>query len=252
MNALLVRLRSSRKPTPYRSALATAEQEMRMRAWSNAADAYQRAFDLSPKSVELLVQIGHCKKELGDFASAESHYNKYLTIHPNDVSVRDHLSFVIGRQRATTPIRDVSSEKSHISAGAMTEREKALALLSAKHWKAAAEALEFLCNDENENHDDLWCLLGHARKESADFDGAKDAYVRYLQYAGTHSPEKVSDAYLQLGHLCKVEGNYRMAFDFYIKATEHIGDSNDRGADEIEDELRELAPLLFPTFSPIK
>lgn len=252
MSALLARLRPGRRPTPYRSALATAEQEMRSREWNNAAAAYQRALDLSPKSVHLLVQIGHCKKELGDFGSAAIHYAKYLESCPDDLSVRDHLSFVSGRQHAASHVKDLAFDKMTVPSDAVEKRQNALALLAAKRWQPAAEMLHSLCSDESADNDDLWCLLGHARKESADFIGAREAYQCYLKYANSRAPGRIADAYMQLGHLHKIEGDYRSAFDFYIKANAHIGKSSDLNPREVTEELQGLANLLFPTFWPIK
>lgn len=252
MNTLLARLRSGRGPTPYRSALATAEQEMRKREWSNAADAYQRALDLSPQSVQLLVQIGHCKKELGDFASAAIYYAKYLASCPDDLSVRDHLSFVNGRQNASAHSNVRAFDNASVPSDVIVKRQNALSLVAAKRWRSAAEILDSLCGDESTDHDDLWCLLGHARKESADFNRAREAYHRYLEYAISSAPGRIADAYMQLGHLQKIEGDYRTALDFYIKANAYVDESSDLNPQEVTEEIHGLASILFPTFWPIK
>lgn len=263
MHYLVSKLFRANAPTPYRQALAQAEEATRARKWQLAAEAFTKAFDLSPKSTHLLIQIGHCRKELGEYSVASEYYARYLKEHPDDHDTRRHLMHVNAFVHGAAPISPSSqalagngTRMQHAASSlsppgkelSPVTRQEALTLFDTRQWEAAAAALEAVC-DASPASQDLLCLLGHARKENGEFTAARRAYDRYMAFAQAQASWQTADAYLQLGHLSKIEGNLMQAMNFYIKANENLTDDAPAVAQDVKREIQELSPLIFPTFS---
>jgi glycosyltransferase involved in cell wall biosynthesis len=75
----------------------------------------------------------------------------------------------------------------------------------------------------------IWVQLGHALKESGDYQGAESAYKRSLELLD------VADTHLQLGHLYKLMKRHSGSEQGYLKALERQPDLKDA-----RDELRRM------------
>lgn len=92
-------------------------------------------------------------------------------------------------------------------------RRAADAARDRRDWAAAGNLYQAHL-DRRPDDDPLWVQLGHARKESGDYDGAEAAYARSLAVRET------ADSYLQLGHILKLKRQVDAAAEAYARSYE--------------------------------
>jgi GT2 family glycosyltransferase/glycosyltransferase involved in cell wall biosynthesis len=72
-----------------------ADQANRARNWAEAARLYGMILALEPQRVALWIQLGHCRKEMGDIAGAKSAYTTAGELSPNQSEPFFHLAHML-------------------------------------------------------------------------------------------------------------------------------------------------------------
>ncbi|NPD68337.1 glycosyltransferase [Acetobacteraceae bacterium] len=77
------------------------------KAWIQAAQFYENHLKVVPDDTAIWVQLGHARKESGDYARAEEAYRTAISLSPTDADVPlqlGHLMKLIGRTRDATEL----------------------------------------------------------------------------------------------------------------------------------------------------
>lgn len=217
------------------NALAEADAARDRHDWANAALHYLRALKQDPLRIDLLVQLGHAYKELGDFDAALEAYRQFLDKQPHDADIHLQLGHLHNRMndpktafdwyaRAQTLAPGDTEVAHHFTMAGLRlsrldverKRQEALELVRAGHWRQAREQLHELVAVDGEI--DLIAIYANVTKEAGDFEEALRLYDGYRDYAQANDPKLLIDVEIQVGHLYKAMRDTRSALQHYIRA----------------------------------
>ncbi|MBP1843469.1 tetratricopeptide (TPR) repeat protein [Rhizobium petrolearium] len=220
---------------PLADALAAADAARDRQDWANAALYYRQAVKHDPLRIELLVQLGHAWKELGDFDAALEAYRQFLDKQPHDADIHLQLGHLYNRMgepetafkwycRAQALAPADPEVGHHFAAAGLRlsrlqverKREEALELVRARCWQPARELLRELVTVDGET--DLIAIYANVTKETGAFEQALGLYGDYRSYAQANDPKALIDVEIQIGHLHKAMGDFRSALQHYIRA----------------------------------
>ncbi len=208
--------------------------------WVKAASRYDRYLNDPSASnrSSILVQLGHARKEAGQFEAALTAYNKALSLIPDDAdtylsighlhkmrrdlaAARKSYEHALSLDMGLTDARDELNRLPAFEADVSFQRMKIEEIRDAadkardnQEWSLAASHYEiYLAQGSHEDSAAILVQLGHARKEAGWKLGALQAYQESLKMSPT-----VADTHLQLGHLHKQLGERKEAQEFYKEA----------------------------------
>ncbi len=169
--------------------ITTANQFNARRSWREAAEAYERVLDVDPDLAEIWVQLGHCRKEMGDTAGAEKAYAT-AAARSEDGDAEFHLAYLL-RDKRRLPAAFVSFRDCYRKSGnPVAEAELRDLMGTTSPWPLVERGLEdvfdpayyMAANRDLDPHQvvpEIHYLLSgwrEGRRPSAGFD--PDYYVR--------------------------------------------------------------------------
>jgi tetratricopeptide (TPR) repeat protein len=217
------------------NALAEADAARDRHDWSNAALHYLQALKQDPLRVDLLVQLGHAYKELGDFDAALDAYQQFLEKQPHDTDIHLQLGHLYNRMNDPKSAFEWYARAQALAPGdpdvahhftvtglrlsrldVEQKRRDVLELVEAGQWQQAREQLRELVSVDGEI--DLIAVYANVTKEAGDFEEALRLYDKYRDYASVKDPKSLVDVEIQVGHLYKAMRDIRSALQHYIRA----------------------------------
>jgi len=247
-----------------------ADEARDQKRWSEAAQLYGEALECNPDAAAILIQHGHMLKESGSFDEALVSYNRALELQPDDADLHLQIGHLYNKfgyppqadqwyERAkqmtveshenapagTTAIATASQSSAEVGLRRVVE-----AAAASLDLRKVVPELKKLIDDHGAI--DAVPLLGHAFKESGQFDEAREEYFRYQKHAiETADHHCYEDALISLAHLAKVEGDYAAALTCFAEAKE----SKERRSgtllpsDELLDEIRTCIKQTAPSLA---
>jgi tetratricopeptide (TPR) repeat protein/glycosyltransferase involved in cell wall biosynthesis len=247
-----------------RQTLKLADEARDRRDWPTASSHYKAYLERNPNAFHIWVQLGHALKESGRRAAALAAYSEALGQDPDNadlllnlghlLKVMGHPEQAIGFYRRSAHIDPTPAVLGELAAvGApfdrndqtegpkpATRRTPSLRQRLAggrdalrrgneardrRDWPGAAQAYKAYLA-ANPGKFPIWVQLGHALKESGQFDEALSAYQTALKLDGQNP-----DLLLNLGHLHKLRGARNHAIQYYRQSA--VIDQNEHAVFEL-------------------
>jgi tetratricopeptide (TPR) repeat protein len=225
----------------FREQVASGDKARDARDWERAIAHYESALEINPADLGIGVQLGHCLKETGRFAEAETRYLAFAGANPNDADIQLQLG-----QLAMRRGRVEEAGRWYQQAAKLAPAESVLAIEARRGLELCADALRAprgpaaMAPVDRRRFADAYPKLSTPIEEPGRLDGARAGHARRLTLPDGDSPDLRFDIEFQLGHVAKISRDYAEALGHYTAAQRLLPQTQQPGStqQELEAEIK--------------